>query len=545
VNRLNELTTRARGMLSGFTPGQRGVILVAVAALVLGAIALGRWAAQPTWAPLFSNLSGSAANAVVEQLTTDNVPYQLSNNGTTVLVPQEQVYALRISLQGKGVVNGSGGGATGSDSGYSVLDSQGMTATDFQQNIAYQRALESELSRTLQAIGGVNTAIVHLAIPKKDVFTTETDHPTASVLLSTSSGASLSRAQIRSVMHLVAGSVPGLDPSDVTVSDATGAMLSVREDGRDGSQAASDNDTRTQQFEEAKGKAAQAILDKVVGVGHSVVRVNAELNFDSSETTSDIYANPSGSVQPLTQATSHESYNAGGTGAGGALGQAYPTLTPGVAGGGAGTYDKSGQTVNNAVNHTVGKVVAAPGSPKRLSVAVVLDKANASQLNAQDIQTLMANAVGIDPARGDTVQVNMLAFDTEATKAAKKELADEQAAARTGQYLDLAKKAALGLALLTVALIVMRKRRKPSAAKVEVTASDLPEREPASLLPLDAAEQLMISASAHDVLGTADADILDPTLERERLRDEVAKFVDAQPEEIAAIVQGWLGQRKS
>ena len=126
---------------------------------MLGAVVVTRFAAQPTWTPLFSNLSGTDTSAVVDQLKSQGVSYQLTNGGATVLVPEAQVYDLRVSLAGKNLPAGDSGG-------WSLLDQQGMTSTDFQQNVAYQRALEGELGKTLQAMSGVQNAIVHLAIPK-------------------------------------------------------------------------------------------------------------------------------------------------------------------------------------------------------------------------------------------------------------------------------------------------------------------------------------------------------------------------------------------
>jgi flagellar M-ring protein FliF len=533
VNRLTQITARARTMLAGFTIGQRAVVLVAVLALALGAFALSRWAAQPTWAPLFTNLSAENASAIVDQLRTDGVQYQLSNGGGTILVPLAQVDNLRVSLAGKGLTT-----TGGNDGGYSVLDKQGLTATDFQQNIAYQRALEGELSKTLKAISGVTTAIVHLAIPKKDVFTQETDKPTASVLLALAPGTTLGRAQIRSVMHLVAGSVPGLDPSDVTVSDADGHMLSVREDGKAGSVgAAGEADQQTQSFEDAKSAAVQKMLDQVLGRGRAVVRVNAELNFDSSHTTSKTYTTQT--APPLSEATSSESY-AGNGGAGGVMGQTWPSLAPAGAGAGGGNYVKQERTVNNAVGEVVNETEAAPGSVKRLTVAVVMDATSAGGTDPARVQSLVAEAVGINPQRGDRVTVERLAFDTTAAEAAKKELAEAQRSTRNAQYLDLGKKAGLGL-LLVIAAVVMMRRRREASPRVEVVASDLPPAP--TMLPSSLEEQLAISAAAHEAR-TPDNDALDKSLERDLLRDEVSKFVDQQPEEIAAIVQGWLGQRK-
>lgn len=537
MSRLGQVTERARQMLGGFTTGQRAIVLVAVLALGLGAYGLSRWAAQPTWAPLFTNLSPENASTIVDQLTTEGVKYQLTHSGTTILVPQQQAAVLRVQLAGKGLSTGSDG------SGWSVLDKQGMTATDLQQSVAVQRALETELNRTLKAISGVRTAIVHLAIPKKDVFTTETDHPTASVLLALAPGTTLGRAQIRSVMHLVAGSVPGLAPSDVTVTDAEGNLLSVREDGQAGAVgAASEADQQTQAFEDAKSAAVQKMLDQVLGKGKAVVRVNAELNFDSSDTTSETYVTQSG-VSPISRATSSESYANVAPGAAGNLGQTYPSLTPGAGLGAAGTYVKVEETVNNPVGKVLNRTTAAPGSIRRLTVAVVLD--SSAKADPARVKSMVVDAVGAqEQARGDNVTVETMDFDTAAAATAAAELKQAEAAARTAQYLDLGKKAGLGLLVVVVAFLAMRRRRKDAAeerARIRAVASDLPQ--PPALLQTAMDEQLAIASAAHDGRD-GEADVLDPSLERELLRDEVAKFVDSQPEEIAAIVQGWLGQRK-
>jgi flagellar M-ring protein FliF len=534
---MNQVGDRAKQMLAGFTLGQRAIVVVAVIALGMGAFTLSRWVAQPTWAVLFGNVPQENVTAITDQLTADGVKYQLSPNGTTIMVPQQQAAALRVEMAGKGLTTSGDGG------GYSILDQQGVTATDLQQDVAVRRALEGELSKTLKAIGGVNTAIVHLAIPKKDVFTTETDHPTAAVLLALAPGTTLGKAQIRSVTHLVAGSVPGLDANDVTVSDAEGNMLSMREDGQAGAaSAASETDQQTQAFEDSKSTRLQKMLDQVLGKGKAVVRVNAELNFDSTDTTSETYVTQSG-ISPLSRATSSESMVNMGAGAGGNLGVTYPSLTPGSGiGGVGGTYVHVEETVNNPVGKVVSRTQAAPGGIKKLSVAIMYD-ASLKGIQQSDLEALATEAVGLDPQRGDTVKAQAIAFDTTATSAAAAELKKAESAAKTSQYLDLGKKAGIGLLLVIVAFLMLRRRRKQAAedrARVEATASDLPQP---ALLQTSVDEQLAIAAGAHEA--REEAEVLDRSLERELLRDEVAKFVDQQPEEIAAIVQGWLGQRKS
>jgi flagellar M-ring protein FliF len=534
---------RAKSMLGGFTPGQRAIVAVAAIGLVLGAVALTRFAAQPTWSPLFSNLTGSDASAVVDQLKSQGVQYQLTNGGSTVLVPEAQVYDLRVSLAGKNLPAGDAGG-------WSLLDQQGMTSTDFQQNVAYQRALEGELGKTLQAMSGVQNAIVHLAIPKKDVFTTSADKPTASVLLALAPGTTLTRTQVRSVMHLVAGSVPSLAASDVTVTDANGTLLSTREDGAAGAaSSASETDEQTAQFEDRMSTAVQQMLDRVLGPGHAVVRVNAELDYAATETTSQTYVSASG-VPPLTEATTSEAFNGAGGGAGGVLGQTWPTLTAASGSGNGGTYAKSERTVDNPVGSVVTKAQGAPGAVKRLSVAVVLDAAKTG-VATNEVQQLVENAVGVDAKRGDTVQVSKLPFDTTAAKSAAEQLAQAQAAERTAGYLELGKKAGIGLLVLLALLLGWRRSRRET--RVDATASDLPASGNVLLSPevqaAIAAGRLpaLAGGATPPALGgplELEEDDAESAARRERMRSELAQFVDNQPDEIAQLVQGWLAERK-
>jgi flagellar M-ring protein FliF len=524
---MNVTLGKAKSFASGFTPGQRSVVIVAVLALLMGAFAISRWVAQPSWTPLYGNLAGADADAVVTQLNADGVKYKLADGGGTVLVPQSQVYAERISLSGKGLPSGA------SADGWALLDKQGITATDFQQNIAYQRALEGELAKTLEAMNGVNTAVVHLAVPKKDVFSTETDKTTSSVLLSLQPGTTLTNEQVRSVTHLVAGSVAGLDPADVTVTDQSGKMLSSSS-GADGGAggSASETDQQTAAFEDRMGAAAQHVLDQVVGIGHSVVRVNAQLDFNSTDTTSQTYTAPSPTAPPLSAATVNESYSGAAAGAGGTLGQILPSAIPSASG--AGSYVRNQSTVNNSVDNTVQKVVTAPGSVQRMTVAVVLDAKTAGTLNPAQVQQIVANSVGLDTTRGDSVQVDTLPFDTTAAAAAKKELDTAAKAQKSASYIELAKKVGIALLILIILFILMR-RRKRDEPLIDATASDLP---PGSGLVLSTNTQAALGNSQQLAI-TQEAD-----LTRDKMRNDVAALVDSQPDDVAQMLQGWLAERK-
>ncbi|MBK8074454.1 MAG: flagellar M-ring protein FliF [Kineosporiaceae bacterium] len=540
--RMNQAMGRAKGLAGGFTPGQRGIILVAALGLILGAFALTRWVAQPTWTPLFGETSSADTQKIVEELQAEGAQYKLGGNGNTVMVPQSQLYALRVSVGAKGLPS-----TTSDSSSWAIFDQQGMTATEIQQNAAYQRAIEGEVAKTLEAIAGVNTAIVKLAIPKDSVFVTEKDKTTASVLLSLAPGTTLSKSQVRSVTNLVATSVPGLLTANVAVSDGNGTLLTAPNDGSSGAAAANANDTdeQTAQFEDRVAAKTQQMLDQVLGAGSAVVRVSAALDFDAKHSTTESYL-PSPAL-PLSEQTSREAFNPGPGGVGGLLGVITPTPLSSAMG--TGQYYKDSTTRNNGIGKSIVEAEAAPGAVKRLSVAVVLDSSAAEGVDPATVQALVASAVGIDSTRGDVVQVNAVPFNKAAAEKTAKELAKAEAEAKTAGYIDLGKKGGMGLLIVIAAVILMLKQRKGKAATptVDATATDLPDGllVPSRLEAIGADRMRELGAGPAGELGALEQEALSPIIEREKLREEVASFVDSQPDDIAQLVQGWLEQRSN
>lgn len=201
-----------------FTIAQRTVAIIGVAVLVLGIAALSMWVTKPAYTPLFSGLSGEDANSIVEQLRTDGVDYQLADGGATILVPEGNVYDERIKAASTGL-------PTSSTGGYSLLDTMGVTSSEFQQSVTYKRALEGELAKTIGALDGVKMASVQLAIPEDSVFVSEKNDPTASVFVETQNGVSLTNDQVQAIVHLTSASIDGMTAADVAVVDSTGAVL--------------------------------------------------------------------------------------------------------------------------------------------------------------------------------------------------------------------------------------------------------------------------------------------------------------------------------
>src|SRR5664279_2499037 len=163
---------------------QRVFAVLITAGIVLGAVALGQWASKPTMSPLFTNLSATDASAIVDQLNTSGIKYELAASGTTIMVPNSQLYDTRLAVASAGLT-------TTSDTGYALLDGMSMTSSEFQQQITYRRALEGELAKTISAMDGVEAASVKLAIPKDSVFVSQKADPTASVFVNTAAGSSL------------------------------------------------------------------------------------------------------------------------------------------------------------------------------------------------------------------------------------------------------------------------------------------------------------------------------------------------------------------
>ncbi len=176
---------RAKAVVAQFSLAQRTLAIIGVAGLVLGAVALSSWMSKPTFSPLFSGVSAADASAIVDQLEGEGVEYELADGGSTILVPAEQLYATRLSVAAAGLPAASDG------AGYSLLDDMGMTASEFQQEVTLQRAMEGELAKTIGAISGVEAATVKLAMPEETVFVSETADPTASVFIQTKQGVSL------------------------------------------------------------------------------------------------------------------------------------------------------------------------------------------------------------------------------------------------------------------------------------------------------------------------------------------------------------------
>lgn len=521
---------RARSTFASISLGQKIVIGLLVAGLLLGAFYFYSWITTPTQAPLFSNLAATDASAIVDELTAAGVEYDLADGGGTIMVAKDAVYDLRLRMSGLGL-------PAGQDTGYPLLDKQGITTSEFQQQVTYQRALEGELSKTLEALDGVNQAVVRVALPKDEVFVTEQGQPTASVLLDLAAGTSLSGEQIQAVTNLVSSSVQDMDPDQVTVTDTTGQVLAAA--GTGVTAAAGDARAQVEQdYENRLAENAQQILDRVLGPGRAVVSVRADVDLSQRQATSETYSYNEG-TPPASESTTTESYTGSGAPVGGVLG---PENMPdaGSAAGGNSAYDKESSTVNNPIDTTTETIETPPGTLNRLTVSVVMDEAVAGNLNQQEMQDLMTTAVGLDGARGDEITVATMPFDTTAADAAAADMAAARQAEADAQMWSMIRTGGVAAGIALVVLLVWLRSRRRGDLEEEYEPLELSDDMLAEL------ERLRVQSVREEARPKIDTVAMElEAAERQKVRSEISSMVSERPDEVAAMLRGWLSENKS
>ena len=537
---LEQVRTKASHVYGGFTAGQRTVTVLAIVGILIGGVMFTKWASTPTMAPLFTGLSGEDAAGITEALTAKGVDYELTDGGASIMVPSKDVYQLRVGLSAEGL-------PAGDTVGYALLEDQGITTSEFKQRIDYQRALEGELSKTIGSIDGVEAATVHVVLPEDDLFTDDAKQPTASVLVKTKPGQTLEPQQVQAVVHLVASSVEGLVPTQVTLADDKGTVLSAP--GEDGESIAA-GDTRNQQtrdFERELSKSVESMLAKVVGTSGAVVEVRAQLDFDKRAQITERFDRRR---IPLTTNTVTETYTGTPMGIGGVLG---PDGTPAVAEGGGTDYEKRQRDKQFAVGKVTEEIKSAPGDVERLSVAVLLDDSAQAEYGTGEIEALVTAAAGLDPARGDTVQISRIAFDRSADAAAQEELEKAAAEEQSAQTMGMVRTAVIVFVIflvLALAYLSMRRATKPKAEPVDVTRLQplLDAEQEAERRALDELKLLELERElAGDPVSALDGALELPAEVQERMQihDEIAELIDNQPDEVAALLRGWLADRRS
>jgi len=406
LNRMKEFWERT-------SVSQRVLIGGLTVSVVVVFFALIWWLNQPDYKVLYSNLYPEDASAVVQQLQKDKIDYKLENNGTTIMVPLDQVYDLRLSIAGSGVLHGQG-------LGFEIFDQVKVGQTDFVQRINYQRALQGELARTIAEFPQVERARVHLVLPHKTLFIEDQAPPSASVVLKLAEGQKeLDDVQIQGIVNLVTLSVEGMDKERISVASTDGKVLysPKGEDSIDGM-------TTTQMEHKLKVQSdlerrIEEMLLPLYGPGRVIAKVNADLDFSQKTIHSETYDPASAVVrseQRSEETTSGQANlesgvpepNFRGDGVGGALSQQQAT--------------RETRTTNYEIDKTEQSIVTPVGQVDRMTVAVIVDGTYTadeagetvftprSQEEIDRVKQLVSNAVGLDTVRGDSIEVTSISF---------------------------------------------------------------------------------------------------------------------------------------
>ncbi len=458
------------------TPQRAALVAVGVLTVV-AVVGVAIWATRPAYGILYAGLDPSEASEIINQLSQEDIPYRLTNGGTAIAVPQKQISAARLKLASSGLPSITG------QAGFELFDKSGLPGTDFSNTIAYQRAIQGELCRTIEALREVRSARVHIVIPRDRLFSREKQSAKASVIIDTG-GAELGDDKVRSIKHLVASAVDGLTLRGVTVVDTMGTVLSAgvgsAEEAVGGS--AVEQATACRQIEEQLRRRVQGILDEVIGANKAVVAMHVELSFDQEESVSERSEPTAGPGIPVREHAADESYAGAETGPLGPPG-VTANITPAVpmTAGGGGTFTSTEKTTEYHISKITEQRVKAPGAVQRISVAAVVD-ASLSPTEIAAVRNVITAAAGIDLTRGDQIVVeSMTLAGPETMRAAVEEDTTAVAAERRARLRALGIE--YGVLLLAAGLVIAFVARAALRARAadEASAPAEPQQERAEM----------------------------------------------------------------
>ncbi|WAH52372.1 flagellar M-ring protein FliF [Pseudescherichia vulneris] len=529
-------------------------LLIAGAAAIAIIVAMVLWAKQPDYRVLYSNVSDQDGGAIVTQLTQMNIPYRFSETGGAIEVPADKVHELRLRLAQQGLPKG---GAVG----FELLDQEKFGISQFSEQVNYQRALEGELARTIETLGPVKSARVHLAMPKPSLFVREQKSPSASVTVNLAPGRAMDEGQISAVVHLVSSAVAGLPPGNVTLVDQSGRLLTQSNtSGRDL------NDAQLKYAADVEGRVQrriEAILSPIVGNGNVHAQVNAQIDFDNKEQTEEQYhpnGNPSQAVMRSRQL--NESEQVGGPYPGGVPGalsnqpapannapitanapqngqqnQNAQQTTTSTANSAGPRNTQRNETTNYEVDRTIRHTKMNVGDVQRLSVAVVVNyrtladgkplPLNADQL--KQIEDLTREAMGYSQQRGDTLNVVNSQFNATDESAGELPFWQQQA------FIDQLMTAGRWLLVLIVAWILWRKAVRPQLVRREEERKALLENAQTRQMPEEEAVEVRLSKDEQTQQRRANQ-----RLSAEVMSQRIREMSDNDPRVVALVIRQWM-----
>ena len=533
-------------------------LMVASAAAVAILVAMVLWAKSPDYRTLFSNLSDQDGGAIVTQLTQMNVPYRVADNGGALEVPADKVHELRLRLAQLGLPKGG-------TVGFELLDQEKFGISQFSEQVNYQRALEGELSRTIETLGPVKSARVHLAMPKPSLFVREQKAPSASITVNLEPGRALDEGQISAVVHLVSSAVAGLPPGNVTLVDQGGHLLT-----QSNTSARDLNDAQlkyTADVEARVQRRIEAILGPIVGNGNVHAQVTAQVNFDNKEQTDEQYRpNGDASQAAIRSRQVSESDQSGSPYPGGVPGALSNTPAPApsapiatqpanqnanqnanqAANGqnnatrnAATTGPRNSQrseTSNYEVDRTIMHTKKNVGDVQRLSVAVVVNYRNLpdgkplplTSDQMKQIEDLTREAMGFSTTRGDTLNVVNSPFNDSDESGGELPFWKQQA------FIDQLMSAGRWLLILIVAWLLWRKAIKPQLVRREQLAQAAVEQNKAQQ-EIQEAVEVRLSKDEQTQQRRANQ-----RLGAEVMSQRIREMSDNDPRVVALVIRQWM-----
>ena len=520
------------------------LLVIGIAAVVAVMVGTWLWSQQPDYRVLFANYQDKDGGAIVGALEQMNIPYKFSDGGGAILVPASQVHQARLKLASQGLPKGG-------NIGFEILEAQKFGVSQFVEQVNFQRALEGELERTIQSISAVESARIHLAIPKSSVFVRDQQKPTASVMLHMHAGRTLDQQQVSAVVHLVASSIPELTTSNVTVVDQNGTLLSDAQKKTDGSTLDPSQLKYVDDLQQNIIRRVESIIAPMVGAKNVHAEASAEVDFSTVEQANESYK-PNQKPDDITirsQQTSEaqSATNTSATGVPGALSNQPPApsaapITAAVAPAGATaavaatpSNSQKNSTTNFEVDKTVRYLQQSMGGIKRLTVAVVVNYKEVvgkggkvtnlplTEAEKKQISDLAKQAMGFSEPRGDSLTVVNSAFAVGET-----EVVPALPMWKQPDNIEMAKLALRYLFGIVILVVLYRKLMKPMMIRL-ISEQKAPEQ-----LTNKAGEQIVegqqLSGAGKLQSGSGNQSNLD-------VAKQMAKD---NPKMVANIVTGWV-----
>jgi flagellar M-ring protein FliF len=516
----------------------------------------------PPMGLLFGELSGDQSSQIASKLESQGVPYELRSGGTQIWVPQDRAARLRMSFAETGSM------PRGASVGYELFDKgDAIGATNFVQNLNLVRALEGELARTIGSLSPVAAARVHLVLPKRDLFSRERQEPTASVVIKMKEASRLPRGQVQAIQNLVAGAVPGMKASRVSIIDDKGTLLArAATDENDAQSTAANVEEARQGYQQRVSRMVEEMLERAVGPGKVRAEVSADLDFDRIVTNTESF-DPDGQVVRSTQTVSegNDSSEAGANSSVSVANNLPDADQGGAAGKNTARSTRSEETVNYEITKTTRQQIREGGSVRRLSVAVIVDGITTKNADgtktynartAEDMQRLTAivrSAIGFNPQRGDTLEVVNVPF---VVADVGEELPIEEGwfgiSLAKQDYFRFAEMLVLAIVAILVILLVARPMIRHAFAPPPPPGQQ-PAMATAGMLTADGDSPVVLTGPTGDpLLGvprqnqiTAD-DLIDLARVEGRVKassmKKIGEIVEKHPDEAVAILRTWMYQ---